>query len=183
VNAKPSRVALLGNVVGYQVVWFACVAGAGSGRSWLGLLAALAFVVATLAFGGRRREDLRTLVILFPIGIGLDSLFLAMGWTLYSPAGPLPFLVPGWIAAIWLSFAMTLNHSMSFLRQNPWLAGVLGMVGAPLAYWSASRGFGVLSFGQPTGYVLLAMGLCWSLLLPLVFSLDRGASRNMELSP
>lgn len=179
-TTNPSRIALLGNALGYQAVWFACVAGAGSGRAWLGLFAALAFVAATLAFGGRRREDLHTLLILFPIGISLDSLFLAVGWTLYSPPGPLPLLVPGWIAAIWLSFAMTLNHSMSFLRQNHWLAGVLGLVGAPLAYWSASRGFGVLSFGQPTAYVLLAMALCWALLLPLVFSLDRNAARNLK---
>lgn len=180
--AKSSRVALLSNVLGYQTVWFACVGGAAAGHAWLGMLAALAFAAATLAFGGRRRDDLRSLLVLLPIGLGLDSLFLALGWTNYLPSGPLPFLVPSWIAAIWLSFAMTLNHSMAFLRQNHWLAGVLGLVGAPLAYWGASRGFSVIHFGQPTYFVLLAIGLCWSLLLPLVFSLDRNPGRSMELA-
>jgi hypothetical protein len=181
VIAKPARVAVLANALGYQAVWFACVAGARSGRAWPGLLAALAFVIATLVFGGRSRSDLRMLVILLPLGLGLDSLFMAVGWTRYSPPGLLPFAAPVWILAIWLGFAMTLNHSLAFLRDRYWLSGLLGLVGGPLAYWTASRGFGVLSLGQPIAYVLLAIGLCWSLLLPLVFGLDRSARGNLEL--
>ena len=42
----------LGNVVGFQAVWLASVAGAGAGLAWAGPLAALVFAAAMLAWGG-----------------------------------------------------------------------------------------------------------------------------------
>ena len=177
------QAATLANALGYQAVWFACVAGAASGSAWPGLLASLLFMAATLAFGGRARDDLRSLLVLLPLGLGLDSLFTAVGWIRYSPPGPWPLSAPGWIAAIWLGFGMTLNHSLAFLRGRHWLAGTLGLLGAPLAYWSASRGFGVVQFGQPTLAVLFALGLCWSLLLPLVYSLDGELRHRLQVQP
>lgn len=171
---------MLANAIGYQVVWFSCVAGAASGKAWPGIMAAFLFAAATLSFGGRGREDLGTLLVLVPLGLGLDSLFVAAGWMTYSVPGPWPLAAPAWIAAIWLSFGLTLNHSLSFLRQRAWLAGLLGLVGAPLAYWAASQGFGVIRFGEPTFAILLALALCWSLLLPLVFSMDSGIHNRMQ---
>ncbi len=175
------QAATLANALGYQCVWFVCVAGAAAGSAWVGLSASLVFVAATLAFGGRLRDDLGTLLVLLPLGMGLDSTFVAAGWISYSPAGFWPGLAPIWIAAIWLSFGMTLNHSLRFLRQRPWLAGSLGLLGAPLAYWGASRGFGVIHFAEPAALVLVGLGLCWFLLLPLVFSLDSSLRHRLQV--
>jgi hypothetical protein len=160
------RTALLANVLGYQCVWFACVGGAAAGRPLLGIAASLAFTLATLALGGRWRADLRTVAIALPLGFVMDSAFAAAGWLAYAAPGPWPSAAPAWIAAIWLAFAMTLNHSLGFLRGHAVAASLLGLAGAPLAYWSASRGFGVLGFAQPVFGVLLAIGAAWALLLP-----------------
>ena len=62
-----------GNVVGFQAVWLASVAGAGAGLAWAGPVAALAFAAATLAWGGRARDDLRRLALARPLGLLLDS--------------------------------------------------------------------------------------------------------------
>ena len=166
------RTAVLANVLGYQGVWFACVGGAAAGRPELGILAAACFTLATLALAGRWRADLRTVAIALPLGFAMDSAFAAAGWLAYAAPGPWPFAAPAWIAAIWLAFAMTLNHSLGFLRGHPIAAAVLGFAGAPLAYWSASRAFGVLGFAEPTVAVLLGVGIAWAMLLPAILKLD-----------
>lgn len=166
------RTALIANVLGYQCVWFACVGAAAAGRPLLGIAASLAFTLATLALGGRWRADLRTVAIALPLGFAMDSAFAAAGWLAYAAPGPWPFAAPAWIAAIWLAFAMTLNHSMGFLRRHALAASLLGLAGAPLAYWGASRGFGVLGFAEPVVDSLLAVGLAWALLLPVILRLD-----------
>lgn len=168
-----TRVATLANVLGYQLVWFACVAGAAAGRPWPGWLASALFTLVTLRLGGCWRSDLRTLVVAVPLGFGTDSLFAAGGWLAYAPAGPWPFAAPAWIGAIWFAFAMTLNHSLAFLRTRPTLSAVLGLVGAPLAYLGASRGFGVLAIATPVPAVLLSLGVAWAVLLPSIFAIDR----------
>lgn len=170
------------NILGYQLAWFACVLGAMAGRHWPGVLVTTLFVLATLWLGGKRRADLRMLAIVAPLGFAIDSAFAAGGWLAYSPGGPAP-LAPGWIAAIWAAFAMTLNHSLAALRRHRLLASALGFAGGPLAYWSASAAFGVLRFPEPALPVLLALGLAWALLLPLAFALDEHRPLSPEVQP
>lgn len=167
-----SRIAVLANALGYQCVWFACVASAAAHRPVWGLLASLSFTLATVGFGGCWRNDLRTLGIVLPLGIGMDSLFATADWLAYPGQAAAAVLPPGWLAAIWMGFAMTLNHSLAFLRGRAWLAATLGMLAAPAAYWAASRGFGVLEFMRPAPTVLVALGLAWALFLPAILALD-----------
>ena len=181
-TVHPARIATLANVLGYQAVWFACIAGASRGLVWPGVLASLLFVSATLWRGGRWREDLRTVAVALPLGFGMDSLFVAAGWLAYEPAGPWPMAAPVWIAALWLSFAMTLNHSLALLRKHVAVAALLGAVGGPLAYWGAASGFGVLSFGPPALVASLAVGAAWAVLLPTILVLDSRAAQRTALA-
>ncbi|HEU0152797.1 MAG TPA: DUF2878 domain-containing protein [Arenimonas sp.] len=160
------------NVVGYQAVWLASIAGAGAGHVWAGPLAALAFVAATLAFGGRRGRDLRLLAVALPLGIALDTAFAASGWLRYAEPWPWTWAAPVWIWSLWAGFAMTLNHSMAFLRERPLAACLLGLVGGPLAYWTAAGAFDAVSFGAPVAAVMGALALGWAVVLPALFALD-----------
>lgn len=162
------------NVVGSQLVWVIAVGGAGAQLAWPGPVAAIAFVLATLRFGGRARADLRTLAIALPLGFALDSLFAASGWLVYARPMPWPmdWAAPLWIWALWASFAMTLNHSFSLLRGRPLLCALIGVVGGPLAYWSAAGAFGAVDFARPVPWVLGALALGWGLVLPLLVSLN-----------
>ncbi len=164
---------LLGNVVGFQAVWLASIAGAGAGYAWTGPLAAIVFAAATLAFGGKARADLRLLALALPLGLLLDSAFAASGWLVYAEPWPWTWAAPVWIWALWVGFAMTLNHSMGFLRGQPWLAAAFGALGGPLAYWTAAGAFDAVSFGRPVLWVLLALAIGWAAILPLLFALDQ----------
>lgn len=160
------------NVAGYQLVWFCCVAGAGRGMPWLGPLLAAAFAALTLGSGGKCAADLRTLAVVLPIGFAMDSAFAASGWLAYTQPWPWPGAAPAWIWALWASFALTLNHSLSFLRGRPLLAAGLGLLGGPLAYWAAAGTFGAVAFGASPGLVLGALAACWALALPLILALN-----------
>lgn len=177
-NLRPA-LPMLANVLGYQAVWFVCVGGASAGLAWPGVIASLVFAIATLAFAGQRVADLRTLAFVLPLGFTVDSILVASGWISYSPGGPSQFLAPAWIAAIWLAFAFTLNHSLAFLRPHRALSAVLGLAGGPLAYWGASRTFRVIEFAQPAAMTLAVVGVCWAVLLPLLFALG-GRTRLLE---
>lgn len=162
------------NAVGSQLVWVIAVAGAGAQLAWPGPLASALFVLATLRFGGQARADLRTLAIALPLGFGLDSLFSASGWLVYAQPLPWPmaWAAPLWIWALWAAFSMTINHSLSLLRGRPALSALLGVVGGPLAYWSAAGAFGAVDFARPVPVVLGALALGWGLALPLLVHLN-----------
>lgn len=172
---KPGFAFTAFNVVGFQAVWFCCVAGAGRGLLWPGLLAAAIFAVLVLAFGGRRRDDLRTLAWVLPLGIALDSAFSASGWLVYVLPLPWVQVAPAWIVALWLGFSLTLNHSLAFLRDHPGWSALFGLVGGPLAYVASANVFAAVSFGASPTQVLCGLALAWALFLPLVFSLIRTA--------
>ena len=164
---------LIGNVVGFQAVWMASIAGAGQGYAWTGPLAALVFVAAMLAFGGKTRQDLRMLALALPIGFLLDTAFAASGWLRYAEPTPWVFAAPVWIWSLWAGFALTLNHSMAFLRGRPWACALFGLVGGPLAYWTAAGAFDAVSFGVPVAWALAALAIGWAAVLPLLFGLDQ----------
>jgi hypothetical protein len=162
----------LGNALGYQAVWVVAVAGAGAGLAWPGPVAALCFAALTLAFGGQPRADLRTLALALPLGFALDSAFAASGWMTYAQPWAWAWAAPLWIWALWTAFAMTLNHSLAFLRGRPAACAVLGAVGGPLAYWTAAGAFEAVDFTVPPWIVLAALSLAWGLALPLIVSLN-----------
>ena len=182
-NALPARAqaatqppfARLLNAVGYQLVWSAAAAGAGAQLVWPGPAAALLFALLTLAYGGRARADLRTLAIALPLGFALDSLFAASGWLVYAQPMPWPlaWAAPLWIWALWTAFAMTLNHSLSFLDQRLGLCALLGVVGGPLAYLTAAGAFDAVDFARPLPQVLTALAVAWGLMLPVLVALNR----------
>jgi hypothetical protein len=157
----------LANAAGYQLVWLVSVIGAARGVPYAGPLAALSFALLVLAFGKQRRADLRLIPFALLIGAFADTLWIALGWLDYAAPWPSARLAPAWIVGIWLAFALTLNHSLAFLKRRHALAALLGAIGGPLAYWCAVRGFGAAHFNAPAMTVLIGLGIAWALMVPL----------------
>jgi hypothetical protein len=171
---KPDApLARLLNAVGYQAVWITAVSGAGAGMAWPGPLAALLFAALTLATGGQRAADLRTLALALPVGFTLDSLLAASGWLVYAEGWPGGWAAPLWVWALWTAFAMTLNHSLDFLSGRLALTALLGAVGGPLAYAAAAGAFEAVSFARPFAEVMLVLALAWGTVLPLLVLANR----------
>jgi hypothetical protein len=170
-GAKISTPLLLANIVSFQAGWFACVLGAARGWWWLGPLLVAATAGAWLLVAPRPRGLAVLLALTGIVGLCWDSWLAVLGLIAYPP-GPLsPPLAPLWILAMWVSFATTLQVSLRWLRGRLWLAGLLGAVLAPLAYFGGAR-LGALQLAQPQ-LALLAQAAGWALLLPALVSLAR----------
>lgn len=161
---------MLVNVVGYQCTWLVAVFGAARASPWPGMVAAMVFAALQIRLSHRRRADTRAAVGSIMAGVAIDGTLAHAGLVAYATPSP-ALAAPIWILAIWLAFGFTLGHSLAFLQYRPWLATLLGAIGAPLAYLAAARVGAVRLDGAGT----LAVGAAWALALPLLARLARVA--------
>lgn len=162
------------NLLGNQVVWLCAVAGAGQGLQWPALISAGVYLASQLLMSPHSRSDLRLVVLALACSFGVDGVAVASGFVLYS-AAPWGWIPPPWILALWASFAMTLTASMAFLQRHWLLPVVFGLLLAPLAYVSASRGFAAVEFSAPEWHGLLMLGATWAAALSLLCRVARQA--------
>lgn len=167
--------AALANFIGFQLVWFSAVLGAGAGLGLLGPIAVLLFAAATLVRSPVSKRDLALIGVLGVGGWIADSLLLNLGLVDYS-ANAWTRLAPLWIVALWVNFALTLNHSLAWLQQRWVVAALFGAVGGPLAYLAGSA-LGAATFPRGTAAALIALGIVWALASPLAAGLAAKLSR------
>jgi len=149
------------NLIAYQLVWFGVVIFAARGLPWLSVALASGFVLAQWMLSRQQASDARLLVCAVACGLVLDGLLAGTGLLRY--ASPVPGVpAPIWILALWSAFALTLNHSMTFLRGRPMVAALFGAVGGPLAYLGAARGFDAVMFPSPPWPALAALAVGWA---------------------
>ncbi|MFD0737776.1 DUF2878 domain-containing protein [Lysobacter koreensis] len=165
------------NAIGYQVVWFVAVVSAARGEPWTAAAVALVFVAAQWLASSQRDSDARLVVCALAIGMLFDGLLAASGWLRYASPAPALF-APAWILAVWAAFAMTLNHSLAFLRGHHRIAAVFGAVGGSLAYLAAARGFDAVSFVEPGWRALALLALGWAVAMPLLAALAQHWRRH-----
>ena len=157
---------IIGNVVAFQVGWFACVLGAANGLPWIGTGAALAIVGWHLSYATHPRAELMLLATAAGIGALWDSALVAAGWIHYPNGTLLAGTAPHWIVALWMLFATTLNVSLAWLKRNIPMAVAFGLIGGPLAYYGGAK-LGALTLVEPMlGLCALAIG--WAVLTPLL---------------
>ncbi|WP_374607630.1 DUF2878 domain-containing protein [Thermomonas sp.] len=159
------------NLLGYQAAWFIAVGFAARGLAWPGMLACLGFAAISWWMSPLRRSDLQLMVAALACGLLLDGVLAATGWLRY--AAPSPALPgPAWIATLWVAFAMTLQHSLQWVIARPAIAIVFGVIGGPLAYWGASRGFDAVVFTMPL-QATLTLAIGWSIAMGVLTAISR----------
>lgn len=171
------------SLVGYQAVWFAAVIGAGHGSAWPGVASMLVYAVMQLAFARNWRTDLGLMAAALVFGFLLDSALIRSGLANYVAGWATVAVAPAWILALWMTFALTFGQSLHYLQQRLWLAALLGLIGGPLAYLGAARGWQVVTFAEPAwrGLALLAIG--WAIATPALAWLARRGPSAAHLAP
>ena len=162
---------LLANIVCFQLVWMITVGGAAQGLWWAGPLAALAFAAWQVPLSPAPRADLKLMAIAALAGFAVDSALVLSGLLTFSTPVPWDFAAPIWIVALWVAFALTLNHSMDSLKRRPLLAVLLGLIGGPLAYWVAANVWNAVDLNGRALLGLAVIGLVWALITPLLLAL------------
>lgn len=164
------------NLIGYQLVWFAAVIGAAHGLAWPGVAGMLVFAACQLLLARHWRMDLSLMAAALVFGFVLDGGLIRAGLARYLAGWPGMAIAPAWILALWMAFSLTFSQSLRYLQGRLWLAALLGLVGGPVAYLGAARGWQVVSFTAPAWRGLLCLGLGWALATPALAWLARRGS-------
>ncbi|KFA26490.1 DUF2878 domain-containing protein [Xanthomonas vasicola] len=151
----------LGNYLGLQVLWLVAVSAAAQARVWPTLLALAVFALYQLWPSRRAPGDVPLMIAGLSLGLLLDTTLAAANWVRYAAPWPGSLLAPPWILALWLGFALTLNHSLATVMQRPWLAVLLGAIFGPFSYWLAQRSWHAVKFQSPYLHAVLATGIGW----------------------
>lgn len=150
------------NFAAFHLVWITCVLTASQGLVWPGPALAFIFVAFTLLTSDDRRAD-GILLLLALLGGGLlDTLWATTGVMSYM-ASPWGNWVPPWILGLWAGFAMTINHSLAWLRHKYLALAVLAAVFCPVSYYAGMQ-LGALDWFMPI-VILTVAPLSWAFLL------------------
>ncbi|MBS0556406.1 MAG: DUF2878 domain-containing protein [Proteobacteria bacterium] len=171
------------NIAFYQATWLAAIVGASRGWWWAGPAMLVVFATWQLAVSRQRLADIELMLCAALAGFVVDSACVRSGLFVYATPVPAAGFAPVWIVALWMSFALTLNHSLAYLRRNLPLAAVLGAIGAPLAYLAAARGWGALAISTRPAVALGALAIAWSILSPALFWLAARLSSPPRPTP
>lgn len=174
---------LWANAIAYQLAWLAAIAGAGHGWWWPGVAAWAAFAIWQCACTAQPRADLLLMACAAVLGFVLDSALLRSGLLGYAAAFPAAGFAPAWIVALWMSFALTLNHSLAWLKSHLLAAAVLGAVGAPLAYWIAARTWHAVTVRGEPAVVFATLAAIWLLATPALCLLARALRDSHPHAP
>lgn len=162
--------ALLLNLLAFQIGWFACVLAAAPGLPWLGTGTALLIVAWHTLRLPAPAAELRLVAGVGVLGLLLDSLPVLTGLIDYASGTLIAGLPPHWIVAMWLLFATLPNISLRWLAGRPALAALLGALGGPLAYYGGVA-LGAARFSEPIWQPLALLAINWAIAMPLIMAL------------
>lgn len=166
------------NAVGFQAGWWACIAGIGRGWETEAIAFCAMLVCLHLYFSTARSSDLKLAFIALLVGISADSLLQYTsvidfyGWAL----GPLS---PFWLWMLWVLFALTLNSSLAFLKnQSRITVAILGLIFGPLTYYAGAK-MGAAAL-DATPLPIFSLAIVWMLAMPLLVMAAEGTSHPPE---
>lgn len=158
------------NFTAFQIGWFACVLGGAYRLPWLGAGIALLLIAVHLKRALQPSQELILILSAGLLGAVLDSLPVSLGLFQYPSGSLAENIAPYWIIVMWMLFATTLNISLRWLKGRPFMAGLLGTIGGPLAYYGGSK-LGGMTFLDPAALGILVLALNWTLAMPLLMAL------------
>jgi hypothetical protein len=155
-------------LIGYQLVWFAAVIGAEHGLPWPGLVGMLIYASIQIGLTGQLKTHLSLMATAIVMGCVVDGGLAWSGLAHYRAPWPSPSFAPLWIVSLWATFSLTFTISLAYLQKRLWVAVLFGAIGGPVAYLSASRGFHVVTFADPSWHGLFFLGAGWAIATPML---------------
>ena len=149
------------NVVVFNLTWLGCVVG--HEQYWWVFAPVVAGYLALLV--QRRIFRVSKFLMLFGLGVGIDSLLTVLGVFQF---GPTIFFIPLWLVLLWAAFTTTLFLSLEIVGRSKWVATICGALAFPFNYAIGER-LGAVSFGMTDNLTLAALSTIWAIVLPTMF--------------
>ena len=170
---------ILWNAILFQAIWFACVVGSTYGYLWPAVLLLGVLAVWQLQPQRRHTSDFKLVLIALVLGLVIDSAWVIGGVLEYPDAWPSNGFAPAWIIVMWAGFALTINHSLKWMKLHPLLPIIGGLVGGPLAYFSGMK-LGAVEFLIDPVQIVIMLAIAWALALSVLF---RASQANTDQRP
>lgn len=155
------------NFLLFQAGWFVCVIGG----NWYALAYTTAALFLHHRYVVRRRQEWWLVITIAAIGCLWDVVISLNGVIQFS--GAVVIGLPLWLVCLWLLFATTLHHSLSWLSRHMWVAVVCAALLAPASYWAGGQLNGSL-IRSPLVESLLVIAAGWVVIFSLaIYSVDR----------
>ena len=147
--------------------WFVCILGAAWNYTYIAIAISIGILFLHLYLTDKNANDIKLSAIAATLGFIFDGFMQFNNMIIYNnPGVPYPF-TPIWIVILWILFAITLNHSLAWLKGRTSLAMLFGLMGGPLVYLAGEKLMAV-TIASPNTLIVLAIG--WALITPLLIS-------------
>lgn len=147
------------NLAVFQLGWIVCIL--------YGNLLAITYTVIALVIHQRyqikTKSEWKLIALVTMVGVSWDSLLVFSGLISYPDASWLG--LPVWMVCLWILFATTFMHSLSWLAGYLWLAAGFAAVFGPMSYWAGVE-LTDASFGASISSSILAIAIGWMILFP-----------------
>ncbi|MES1190689.1 MAG: DUF2878 domain-containing protein [Steroidobacter sp.] len=163
---------VIANFLLFQIAWIVCVVSAARHVQWLSLFVIAIAIGAYVVSSQHKLKAVSLILFCMMMGVAIESLLATIRATQFNDhlnagGGDVMVFAPAWMAALWGLFATTFNVSLRWLNGRYVLSSLLGAIAGPLSYLSGSK-MGALIL--PADYSLLAIGLCWAVMMPVLLS-------------
>ena len=152
----------------FQASWPACVVGAAHGMTWPAVVLVGAFAAWQLHGDRIHARDPLAVATFVAAGLAMGTLWIRTGVLEYANRWPLDGFTPAWLLLLWVSLALTANHSLAWFKSRWGVFLLLATVGSPLSYRAAAA-VGAVDWLGPTWLVVLCVGPVWALVVALLF--------------
>ncbi len=157
------------NFLLFQAGWFVLILGAAETKTSGAIVISAIIIAIHLLMTPNKIPEIRLFIYAIIIGFIFDGLLQYYSLILYNDPGWSYPLTPLWIIMLWLMFAMTLNHSLSWLKGRMLLSIIIGSIGGPMAYIAGEK-LGAITIINNQTLFFLAFG--WALATPLLVYLS-----------
>ena len=167
------------NFIAFQIIWFIAILGAANSIQWPAFIAVGLFCAWQLSPNRRQPHDMTLILLALFIGFIIDGIYQAAGLIEYQLA--IPYSPPFWILLLWISFALVINHSLAWLKKEPWYPVVFGLIGAPMSYYA---GFRLGSVNFPNGFAVCSIyiSISWAFVVYFLTNFEKLFIKKIELS-
>lgn len=172
---NPLSGSIIINAILFQITWFACAIGGANNLLWPAILSCGVLAAFQLHTKNRHPNDVKLVFTSLLLGLTVDSLWIHLDLISYSMHWPISTIAPLWIIILWLGFALTINHSLSWLKQHPLLPAICGFIFAPLSYIAGVK-LGALTFVASQSVIIIGLGLAWAAAMTILVNISKSNS-------
>ncbi|MGA1590500.1 MAG: DUF2878 domain-containing protein [Methylophilaceae bacterium] len=159
------------NFILFQSIWFILILAAAH-ESFYGLALGLLLILVQYWHGKLMVPDFKLILASIIIGFAHDTSLNYFKFIQYNIDFN-TYYSPFWIIGLWISFALTINHSLAWLGNKKLLQMIFGLIGGPLAYIAGEKLGAIYMINTMTLYVL---ALSWACITPLLFQFKKKVS-------